>query len=229
MLKGGSCGFGGCSIVQDLGVCLQDDNDNGNTWWPWLLSVMLLLAIFGTVAWWVYRSRRQRRQNTAAFAATLDDKEIDKRMAGLAGVFQILNPRKTHTRTPSRETFLPAATSRTTYREPQLSGLEEDVEYSAPYLTQPPAYESSPDLTYVDVKEPTRPATLPVGPQRAPFTDRPTITDSVKAFDRGKRPFTNRIRSWEASNEEGTSIDQWVKDEDDRSIPLSDRNPFRIL
>lgn len=230
MLKGGSCGYGGCPVVQDLGVCLQDDNDNGNTWWPWLLSVLLLLAIFGSVAWWVYRNRRHRRANTAAFAATLDDQEIEKRMAGLAGVFQILNPRKTHTRTPSRETFLPATLPRSTYREPELSELEEDdAEFSTLCLRQPPAYQSSPDLTYVDVKEPTRPPTVPVGPQRAPFKDRPTMTDSVKAFDGGKRPFTNRIRSWEVSDEEETKMNEWNKEDNNGNIAMNDRNPFRIV
>ncbi|KAJ9116594.1 hypothetical protein QFC20_000527 [Naganishia adeliensis] len=215
--------------TQDLGVCFQDDNDNGNTWWPWLLSVMLLLAIFGTVAWWVYRSRRQRRENTAAFAATLDDKEIDKRMAGLAGVFQILNPHKSHNRTPSRESFLPSNNARSTYREPQLPGLQEHNEYSSPYLVQPPAYQSSPNLTCIDVKEPTLPDALQAGPRRAPFKDRPTIADTVNAFDGGKRPFTNRIPSWEDSRDDGTDINEWLKDDDNGSIPLNDRNPFKIV
>lgn len=229
ILKGGSCGYGPCQVAQDLGVCFQDDNDNGNTWWPWLLSVMLLLAIFGTVAWWIYRSRRQRRETTAAFAATLDDKEIDKRMAGLAGVFQILNPHKSHNRTPSRENFLPSNNARSTYREPQLPGLQEHDEYSSPYLVQPPAYQSSPNLTCIDVKEPTLPDALQAGPRRAPFKDRPTIADTVNAFDGGKRPFTNRIPSWVDSRDDGTDINEWLKDDDNGSIPLNDRNPFKIV
>lgn len=150
-------------------------------------------------------------------------------MAGLAGVFQILNPHKSHNRTPSRETFLPSNITPSTYREPRLSGLQGHDEYSSSYSMQPPAYQSSPNLTCIDVKKPTIPDALQAGPRRAPYKDHPTIADTINAFDSGKRPFTNRIRSMEDCNNYGTNINEWLKDEDNGSIPLNDRNPFKIV
>jgi hypothetical protein len=233
ILKGGSCGYGVCDVVLRLGICLNDDNDNGNTWWPWLLSVLLTVSIFAGIFWWVWRSRRQRRQATAAFAATLDDSEVDKKMAGLSNIFQILNPYKVHGRSPSRESFLLPQKTWTTYREPRLSADTNHRDASPPYASSyPPPYQPSARFTDIDLKEPVIPAPLKEGPQRAVFVDRPDIKDSVKAFDRGKRPFTNRMASWEAHGRgsQEHDINEWLQDDDvSDNIPLRDRNPFKVV
>lgn len=119
---------------------------------------------------------------------------------------------------------------RSTYREPQLSDHHGYIGNSPAYFsTQPPAYQSSLDLAHTDLKDVAIPEALKAGPRRAPFKNRPTITDSVTAFDGGKRPFTNRVQSWDGSSEDGTDIREWLKDESSGSIPLSDRNPFKIV
>lgn len=206
-------------MVPDLGVCLQDDNDNGNTWWPWLLSVILFLLICGTISWCVSRSRRQRKEATATFAATLDDKAIDRRLAG--GIFHILNPNRTHNRTPSHEAFLPTAKAQLDYQEANITYSRESDDYASPYFPDgPPAYESRTDLTGSNVKEPAMPDAVKSGPSRAPFISRPSLQHSVRVYDGGKRPFTNRL----VEGDGGVCIK-----EDSDDIPLADRNPFRIV
>jgi hypothetical protein len=227
ILKGGACEHGVCDVVSDLGICLQDNNDNGNTWWPWLLSVMLFVTTCATIAWCVFRSRRQRRGATAAFAATLDDKAIDKRLAG--GIFHILNPNKTHNRTPSRESFLPAITASQTYREPIITSAADGEDDGPPYYsTGPPAYQSQVDLTFSDAKGLAKPNASKVGPRRATYISRPSINDSVNIYDGGKRPFTNRLRPESDHDSDDAQERNWIK-EDNNDILLHDRNPFRIV
>ena len=219
ILKGGECTYGVCDMVQDLGVCLQDDNDNGNTWWPWLLSVILFLLICGTIAWCVAQSRRRRKEATATFAATLDDKAIDRRLAG--GIFHILNPNRTHIRTPSREAFLPAAKAKLDYREPNLPSSRESDDYATPYFPDgPPAYAARIDLTSSDGKEPAISNAPKSGPCRAPFISRSSLQHSANVYENRKRPFTNRL----VEADGGVCIK-----EDSNDIPLADRNPFRIV
>ncbi|KAJ9094072.1 hypothetical protein QFC21_006173 [Naganishia friedmannii] len=175
----------------------------------------------------------QLRQATAAFAATLDDSEVDKKMAGLSGIFQILNPYKQHVQSPSREAFLSPQKTWTTYREPRLSEDANNRDASPPYASAyPPPYQPSMRFTDVDLKEPVVPAPLKQGPQRAAFVDRPDIKDSVKAFDRGKRPFTNRVASWEGNGtgSQEHDINEWLRDDDvGGHTLLRDRNPFKVV
>lgn len=228
ILKGGTCSHGVCSVVPDLGICLQNDSDNGNTWWPWLLSVILFSMTCGTIGWCVFRSRRQRKGATAAFAATLDDKAIDKRLAG--GIFHILNPNKTHNRTPSRESFLPASTAKQSYLEPDITSMDDRKDDALPYFsTGPPAYQSQVHLTCSVAKTLALPDAPKVGPRRAPFISRPSINDSVNIYDRGKRPFTNRIQQGTGHDpSDSVGAVDWMK-KDSSDILLHDRNPFRIV
>lgn len=102
-MKDGTCMPTSCTFVDSLGICLRSDLSKETLWWPYLLVVLLLLAIGLTIFWWIRRSRRLRRENTAAFAATLDDTEIERRVAGIGGIFKMLNSMRM--RTPARESF----------------------------------------------------------------------------------------------------------------------------
>jgi hypothetical protein len=94
-----------CTLIDSLGMCLRSDLSKEKLWWPYLLVVLLLLATGLTIFWWIRRTRRLRREHTAAFAATLDDTEIERRVAGIGGIFKMLNSMRMNERTPARDSF----------------------------------------------------------------------------------------------------------------------------
>lgn len=105
IMKDGTCTATSCTLVDGLGICLRSDLSKETLWWPYVLVVALLAVIGLFVFWWIRRSRRLRREHTAAFAATLDDNEIHRRARGIGGIFKMLNSMRMNELRPARESF----------------------------------------------------------------------------------------------------------------------------
>lgn len=94
LMKGGTCSAASCTLAPGLGMCLTTDTDKEVMWWPYVIAIGLCLGLGGGIFWWIRRSRKLRREQTACFAATLDDKEVDRRVQGLGGIFKMLDTMK---------------------------------------------------------------------------------------------------------------------------------------
>jgi hypothetical protein len=127
------------------------------------LVVLLLLAIGLIAFWWIRRSRRLRKENTAAFAATLDDTEVERRVAGIGGIFRLLNTMRANEKSPARESFFPSA----------IDG-------------PPPAYSNQPVFSI------TPPSPTAQGPARAAFVKEGHDHDQLEAFE-GKRGLSRQV------------------------------------
>ena len=144
-MKDGTCTPASCTLVDGLGICLRSDLSKEKMWWPYLL-VILLLAIFGLITfWWIRRSRRLRRQHTAAFAASLDDNAIDRRARRVGGIRKMLDNMRMNERSTARDSF-----------------------HSLDLEGPPPAY--SEDKSAYPVFSITPPSLTVQGPPRAPAT-----------------------------------------------------------
>lgn len=190
-MKSGSCYAAECAVVPGLGICIDSDISKEAMWWPYLLVVSGLLGLLGAIFWWIRRSRRLRREQTAAFAATMDDNEVDKRLQGF-NVFEMLrNMRKNEKSPTTRESFFsvgpdshPAPPA---YEPRQMKGAFADPSFSitppSPTATGParaPYIRDADDKEYMDGYEGKR------LPRRVSFAD--VLLDEKKRFSRsGKR------------------------------------------
>jgi hypothetical protein len=104
-MRGGICSPVSCTFIPGLGMCLRSDSAKETLWWPYLLLVAFLLTLGSLVVWWVRRSRRHRREHTAAFAATLDDTQVERKIAGVGGIFKLLHTMRLDEKSPARESF----------------------------------------------------------------------------------------------------------------------------
>ena len=166
-MKAGTCSPVSCTFISGLGMCLRSDSSKETLWWPYLLVVLLLLAIGLTAFWWIRRSRRLRKEHTAAFAATLDDTEVERRVAGIGGIFRLLNVMRANEKSPARESF---------FVSPAIDG-------------PPPAYTSKLNQPMFSI---TPPSPTAQGPARAAFVKQGHDDDQLEAFE-SKRGLSRQL------------------------------------
>jgi hypothetical protein len=173
IMKGGSCYTpSSCTPVPGLGICLRSDISKETLWWPYVLVVGFLLGILGMLFWWIRRTRRHRREETAAFAATVDDNEVNKRIQGMGGLFKMLNTMRMNEKTPVRESFFSAGNT----------------------LAPPPAYSPS-DNKHRGSFELMVPSPTLAGPPRVPIATEDTKSYPLEEFV-SSRPLSKRSVSF---------------------------------
>ena len=167
IMKSGTCSPVSCTFISGLRMCLRSDSSKETLWWPYLLVVLLLLAIGLSAFWSIRRSRRLRKENTAAFAATLDDNDVERRVAGIGGIFRLLNTMRANEKSPARESF---------FVSPAIDG-------------PPPAYTSKSNQPVFSI---TPPSPTAQGPARAAFVKEGHDDDQLEAFE-GKRGLSRQV------------------------------------